>query len=48
METGCLQHDVDYKHGSKFIKTTWTRAHAVLYFDSQNAIDFNDSNVIIL
>jgi predicted phosphodiesterase len=47
METGCLQHDVDYKHGSKFIKTTWTKAHAVLYFNN-GAIDFNDSNVIIL
>jgi metallophosphoesterase superfamily enzyme len=47
METGCLQHDVDYKHGSKFIKTTWTRAHAVLYFDEGGNIQFNESNVIV-
>lgn len=47
METGCLQHDVDYKHGSKFIKTTWTRAHAVLYYDEEGNIQFNESNVIV-
>lgn len=47
METGCLQHDVDYKHGSKFIKTTWTRAHAVFYYDENGNIQFNESNVIV-
>jgi predicted phosphodiesterase len=46
METGCLQHDVDYKHGSKFIKTTWTRAHAVLNFDENGEIVFENSKVI--
>jgi len=46
METGCLQYDVDYKHGSKFIKTTWTRAHAIIYFDEDGNIQFNESNVI--
>jgi predicted phosphodiesterase len=45
METGCLQHDVDYKHGSKFIKTTWTKAHAVLYFNEHGEVSFNDSQV---
>lgn len=47
METACLEHDVDYKHGSKFIKTTWTRGHAVLYFDENGNISFNDSKVIV-
>jgi hypothetical protein len=46
METGCLQHDVDYKHGSKFIKTTWTKAHAVLFYNEDGEVSFNDSHVI--
>lgn len=46
METGCLQHDVDYKHGSKFIKTSWTKAHAVLHFDEHGEVIFNKSEVI--
>jgi predicted phosphodiesterase len=46
METGCLQHDVDYKHGSKFIKTTWTKAHAVIHINDEGAIEFENSRVI--
>lgn len=46
METGCLQHDVDYKHGSKYIKTTWTKAHAILNFDDNGEVIFNESHVI--
>jgi predicted phosphodiesterase len=46
METGCLQHDVDYKHGSKFIKTNWTKAHAVIHINDEGNIEFNKSHVI--
>jgi transcriptional regulator with XRE-family HTH domain len=46
METGCLQHDVDYKHGSRFIKTTWTKAHALLYFNADGEVLFNESQVV--
>lgn len=47
METGCLNHDMDYRNGSKFIKTAWTRAHAVFYFDDEGNNRINDSELTI-
>lgn len=47
METGCMSHDMDYKHGSKFIKTTWTRAYAVFLFDENGEVQFNESELTV-
>ncbi|MNS95147.1 3',5'-cyclic adenosine monophosphate phosphodiesterase CpdA [compost metagenome] len=45
METGCLCHEMDYHNGSKFIKTKWTKAYSVAYFDKFGAADFTRSVV---
>jgi predicted phosphodiesterase len=45
METGCLQHNVDYRNGSKFIKTSWTKAHAVFHFNEHGEVLFNESRL---
>lgn len=41
METGCLAHDMDYHNGSKFVKTAWTKAHAVVRYDKEGNIKLN-------
>lgn len=48
METGYLSHPMDYHKGSKFSKTTWTKAHAVFYIDKNGVTDYNESRVIYL
>jgi predicted phosphodiesterase len=45
METGCLCHDMDYHSGSKFVKTKWTKAYAVIHYDEHGAADLNRSVV---
>lgn len=47
METGCLSHDMDYHNGSKFIKTAWTKAHAVIRYDKEGNIRFNQTDLVI-
>lgn len=48
METGCLCFEMDYHNGSKFTRTKWTEAYAVVHIDKNGQSDFNESTVFLV
>ena len=48
METGCLCFEMDYHSGSKFTRTKWTNAYAIIMINEDGTPDFNKTDVEFL